>query len=250
MHRTKIIVAIAVALVLATAGTAYAVAGGPHNPPAGQTTTQATMRVNVQPVRESATVGSDETTTTEADETTTEADETTTTVVEGDDESTTETTDACETDDSSEGWGDQRSDETLLTGDTLAAVLAAAVAAAPSDATVVRVETDADGNAAYEVHMVKADGTLLTVYVDESFNVVSIVEQQAGEQQGGEQDQTQTRDCDGTGDQTQTQTQDQNRDQTQTQAQDQNRGQDQNRDQSPPQNQNQSQPQGGTHQGR
>jgi hypothetical protein len=71
-------------------------------------------------------------------------------------------------------WGAQRSDETELTGDTLASVRAAAVAEVGSDATVVRVETDADGHAAYEAHMVKADGTPVTVYVDKSFDVVSV----------------------------------------------------------------------------
>jgi hypothetical protein len=71
-------------------------------------------------------------------------------------------------------WGQQRSDETLLTGDTAAKVKAAALAKAGSDATIVRVETDADGNAKYEAHMVKADGTPVTVYVDESFNVVGV----------------------------------------------------------------------------
>ena len=71
-------------------------------------------------------------------------------------------------------WGAQRSDETLLTGDTASKVQALAVAKVGSGATVVRVETDADGHAAYEVHMVKADGTPVTVYVDKSFNVVSV----------------------------------------------------------------------------
>ena len=70
-------------------------------------------------------------------------------------------------------WGNQRSDETLLTGDTATKVTEAALAEAGDDATVVRVETDADGNASYEAHIVKADGTPVTVYVDESFNVVS-----------------------------------------------------------------------------
>ena len=69
-------------------------------------------------------------------------------------------------------WGAQRSDETPLTGDTLAKVNAAALAEVP-DATIVRVETDADGNAAYEAHVVKADGTPATVYVDKQFDVVS-----------------------------------------------------------------------------
>src|SRR5438874_12378454 len=71
-------------------------------------------------------------------------------------------------------WGNQRSDETLLTGDTLAKVKAAAVAKVGSGATIVRIETDADGHAAYEAHMVKSDGTPVTVYVDKSFNVVSV----------------------------------------------------------------------------
>ena len=69
-------------------------------------------------------------------------------------------------------WGAQRSDETPLTGDTLAKVKAAALAEVP-DATIVRVETDADCNAAYEAHVVKADGTPATVYVDKQFDVVS-----------------------------------------------------------------------------
>jgi phosphoglycolate phosphatase-like HAD superfamily hydrolase len=72
-----------------------------------------------------------------------------------------------------QGWGRQRSDETLLTGDTLASVTAAANAKLPG-ATIDRVETDADGHGAYEAHMTKADGSLATVYVDTSFNVVSV----------------------------------------------------------------------------
>jgi hypothetical protein len=74
---------------------------------------------------------------------------------------------------SGQPWGRQRSDETLLTGDTKAKVEAAATAKL-SGATVVRTETDADGNAAYEVHMVQADGTPATVYVDKSFGVVKV----------------------------------------------------------------------------
>ena len=73
----------------------------------------------------------------------------------------------------SRGWGRQRSDETLLTGDTAAKVQAAATAKV-TGATVSRVETDADGNAAYEVHMVRADGSLVTVYVNTSFDVVGV----------------------------------------------------------------------------
>src|SRR4051812_26796050 len=70
-------------------------------------------------------------------------------------------------------WGHQRSDETLLTGDALAKVTAAAEAEV-SGGTIVRVETDADGHAKYEAHMTKADGTPVTVYVDADFNVVSV----------------------------------------------------------------------------
>src|SRR5262245_31015260 len=46
-------------------------------------------------------------------------------------------------------WGRQRSDETLLTGDTKSKVEAAALAKVPGG-TIVRVETDGDGNAEYE----------------------------------------------------------------------------------------------------
>ena len=71
-------------------------------------------------------------------------------------------------------WGNQRSDETLLAGDTATKVKQLALAKVGSGATVVRVETDADGHAAYEAHMVKADGTPVTVYVNKSFEVVGV----------------------------------------------------------------------------
>ena len=70
-------------------------------------------------------------------------------------------------------WGGQRPDETLLTGDAASKVEAAALAKVPNG-TVVRVETDADGNAAYEAHMTKADGSPVTVYVDKQFSVISV----------------------------------------------------------------------------
>jgi len=72
-----------------------------------------------------------------------------------------------------QGWGAQRSDETLLTGDTAAKVKAIALAKVPG-ATVVRVETDADGHAAYEAHLTKSDGSLVTAYVDKDLNFVSV----------------------------------------------------------------------------
>jgi hypothetical protein len=72
-----------------------------------------------------------------------------------------------------QGWGAQRSDETLLTGDAATKVKAIALAKVPG-ATVVRVETDADGHAAYEAHLTKSDGSLATVYVDKDLNFVSV----------------------------------------------------------------------------
>jgi hypothetical protein len=59
--------------------------------------------------------------------------------------------------------------EELLTGDTAARVTAAVTAEHP-DATIQRVETDAEGNA-YEAHVVLADGTRATVKLDGSFTV-------------------------------------------------------------------------------
>jgi hypothetical protein len=60
--------------------------------------------------------------------------------------------------------------ETLLTGTDLAQATAAAEAAEPG-ATVVRAETDSSGDATYEVHMKKTDGTYVTVELDSSFKV-------------------------------------------------------------------------------
>jgi len=70
-------------------------------------------------------------------------------------------------------WGNQRSDETLLTGSALSKVTAIAQAKVPGG-TIVRVETDADGVATYEAHMTKADGSPVTVYVDSNFAFVSV----------------------------------------------------------------------------
>jgi len=71
------------------------------------------------------------------------------------------------------GLPPQRPDETLLTGDTAAKVRAAALAKV-SGGTIDRVETDADGHAAYEAHMTRSDGSRVTVYVDKSFDVVGV----------------------------------------------------------------------------
>ena len=74
------------------------------------------------------------------------------------------------------GLPPQRPDETLLTGDTAAKVRAAALAKV-SGGTIDRVETDADGHAAYEAHMTRSDGSRVTVYVNKAFEVVG---QQSG----------------------------------------------------------------------
>ena len=73
----------------------------------------------------------------------------------------------------------RRGGETALTGDTLAKVTAAAKAKVPG-ATVNRAETDADGNAKYEAHMTKADGTHVTVYVNAAFEAVKVENAPAG----------------------------------------------------------------------
>jgi hypothetical protein len=52
-------------------------------------------------------------------------------------------------------------------------VTAAAQAAVPG-ATIQRVETDAEGSP-YEAHMVKSEGSLVTVKVDSSFKVTKII---------------------------------------------------------------------------
>ena len=62
--------------------------------------------------------------------------------------------------------------EELLTGDVAAKVTAAAQSAV-SDGTIERVETDAEG-AMYEAHIVKADGTHVTVKVAADFTVSSV----------------------------------------------------------------------------
>ncbi len=60
--------------------------------------------------------------------------------------------------------------ETLVTGDDLSALTAAAEAAVPG-ATVIRVETDSNGGATYEAHMRKADGSYVTVQFDSNLKV-------------------------------------------------------------------------------
>ena len=63
--------------------------------------------------------------------------------------------------------------EVVLTGDTATKVEAAVKAAYP-DASIQRMETDAEG-ATYEAHITKADGSDATVKLDASFTVTSTV---------------------------------------------------------------------------
>ena len=70
--------------------------------------------------------------------------------------------------------------ETLLTGDTAASVTSAAQAAYP-DATIERVDTDAEGDT-YEAHMVLADGSHITLKFDAAFTITST---DTGGPQGG-----------------------------------------------------------------
>ena len=65
-----------------------------------------------------------------------------------------------------------RSDEKQLTGSDAAKAKAAALEAV-TGGTVIRVETDA-GDAKYEAHMRKADGTMVTVKMDKDFNVTAV----------------------------------------------------------------------------
>ena len=61
----------------------------------------------------------------------------------------------------------------MLTGTTADKARAAALAAVPG-ATIQRVENDAEG-AVYEAHMVKTDGSRVTVKMDANFKVTAIV---------------------------------------------------------------------------
>jgi hypothetical protein len=62
--------------------------------------------------------------------------------------------------------------ESLLTGDAATKAKAAALAAVPGG-TIQRVESDAEG-AAYEAHMTKSDGSMVTVKMDSDFKVTGV----------------------------------------------------------------------------
>ena len=65
-----------------------------------------------------------------------------------------------------------RSDEKSVPGAT-AAALRAAVVKAVAGGSVYRIETDA-GDGVYEVHMTKADGSLVTVKFDKNLKVTKV----------------------------------------------------------------------------
>lgn len=73
--------------------------------------------------------------------------------------------------------------ETVLTGSDADKATAAALQASPG-ATIVRLETDADGGT-YEAHITKADGTPATVKMDGNFNVVGVEDGGPGGHRGG-----------------------------------------------------------------
>lgn len=62
--------------------------------------------------------------------------------------------------------------ETALTGTDLEKATAAAQAKV-SGGTVVRAETDADGDGTYEVHMKDSSGKMVTVFLDSNYAVTS-----------------------------------------------------------------------------
>lgn len=65
-----------------------------------------------------------------------------------------------------------RDDEKAVSADIATKLTDLALAEVP-DATVIRVETDGDG-AAFEVHLTKADGTLVTVKFDANYAVIEV----------------------------------------------------------------------------
>ena len=84
------------------------------------------------------------------------------------DTGTTTTTPDSSTSSTADPSQSQRSDETLLTGDTKSQVEKAVLAKYP-DATIERTETDSDG--VYESHIVTSDGQHVIVQVDDGFAV-------------------------------------------------------------------------------
>jgi hypothetical protein len=90
-----------------------------------------------------------------------------------------------------------RSDEKLPSADIAAKLKAAALAKVPG-ATVIRAETDA-GDAVYEVHMKKADGSLVTVKFDKNLAVTAVEDGMGKGDPGGHGGPGGPRDADGDG---------------------------------------------------
>jgi uncharacterized membrane protein YkoI len=67
------------------------------------------------------------------------------------------------------------SPETPLTGSDAEKATAAAKEAVPGG-TIIRVETDSDGEAKYEAHVRKDDGTEMLVLMDDTFTVIDVKE--------------------------------------------------------------------------
>lgn len=70
------------------------------------------------------------------------------------------------------GAASVRSDETVVTGSDLSTLSAAALKAVPGG-TIIRVESDA-GDGAFEAHLNKADGSVVTVKFDKSLAVTAV----------------------------------------------------------------------------
>jgi hypothetical protein len=70
------------------------------------------------------------------------------------------------------GSSPQRSDEKEVSGEVAAKLRAAALKAVPGG-TVVRIETDA-GDGAYEAHMTKSGGSVVTVKFDSNLAVIKV----------------------------------------------------------------------------
>jgi len=74
--------------------------------------------------------------------------------------------------------------ETLLTGTDAEQVAAAALAEIP-DGTIIRVETDSSGEATYEAHVQKADGSMVTLLFDDTFTLTGTEDRFGGPGPGG-----------------------------------------------------------------
>ncbi len=86
--------------------------------------------------------------------------------------STSGSTTTSSTGPSRDGHGPGHAGETALTGSDLSSATAAALKAVPGG-TVVRAETDS-GDAVYEVHLSKSDGTEVTVKLDKGLSVTAV----------------------------------------------------------------------------